>query len=57
MERPVAPAHGAVEFGSAEIETRFDHLPEEIRAEVLRREEDDFDEWPMVIWTDRLHPE
>jgi len=56
MERPLAPTHDAVEFGSAAVETRWDHLPEEVQAEVLCREEEDFDGWPLVIWTDRLRP-
>lgn len=57
MERPLAPMHDAVVFGSAAIETSWDQMPEEVQAEVLRREEEDFDGWPLVIWTDRLRPQ
>ncbi|KAK5320275.1 hypothetical protein LTR70_004638 [Exophiala xenobiotica] len=56
MERPLAPMHDAVQFDSVAVEIRWDQMPEEVQAEVLRREEEDFDGWPLVIWTDRLRP-
>lgn len=56
MERPLAPMHDAVELGSAAVEVGWIHLPKEIQDEVLHREEDDFDGWPLTIWTDRLRP-
>lgn len=56
MERPLAPMHDAVDLGSAAVELEWIYLPKEIQDEVLHREEDSFDGWPLVIWTDRLRP-
>jgi len=54
MERLRTPEWDAVELGDSGVEMGFEDLPEDVQSEVLRREEERYDGWPLVIWTDRL---
>ena len=54
MERLRSPGWDAVELGDSGAEMGFENLPEDVQLEVLRREEERYDRWLLVIWTDRL---
>ena len=55
-ERPEQPGQDSLEFGSSDIVSSFTDLPEEVQDEVIRREKEEYEGWPIVVWTDRLRP-
>ena len=54
--RPEAPGKDSIEFESPDVITEFEALPENVQEEVKEREEEGYDGWPIVVWTDRLRP-
>lgn len=55
-ERPEQPGKDSLEFGSSDIVSSFTDLAEEVQDEVITREKEEYEGWPIVIWTDRLRP-
>lgn len=43
-----------IDISSSDIESRFSSLPASVQNEVLERERADQNDWPLLIWTDRL---